>query len=421
MDWFKSNFKWLLFLTIIPLVAFCSIYSAKETASLGADVIVSSSGKKYYTGLIIPKDFQPKIVRSALADLKNKGLALPESYDLKTLYSLESAENQGSCGSCWAFSITGVMKDNIKIHGGNRRVSQQFLLDCNTNQYSCEGGFFESHNLHKAPKGAVTWSDYSYTGSQGQCKSGLKYNETITSWAYLPGGDNVATEEIKSAIYQYGTVAVGVAADQSMSNYTGGKFNGSGATDLNHAVNLVGWTADGYWIMKNSWGSSWGENGGYMQIKFGANLIGAQANYVIFNGNSPDPTPNPDPNPTPNPTPGPNPDPTPGPTPNPTPGPGPCSPAPIASTNHPAEIKIRRNQTVYLGTKPVRGTSYTWRAVPEFNGGAVPREAYIKFTPSVTKVLTIFATNKCGTAQATTKVTVTNFAPDIIQDLQQEL
>jgi hypothetical protein len=390
---FKVLFLVLLFLG-------CSV-EKKEFSATNSNVIVSSSGKKYYTGLIVPRDFQPKHVRSALADLKNKGWAVPATYDLKTLYSLDSAEDQGSCGSCWAFSITGVMKDNIKIHGGSRRVSQQFLLDCNTNQYSCEGGFFEAHNLHKSPKGAVTWSDYSYTGSQGQCKQGLKYNETLTSWAYLPGGDNVSVDEMKAAIYQYGTIAVGVAADQSMSNYSGGIFNGSGATDLNHAVNLVGW-GDGYWIMKNSWGSSWGENGGYMRMKFGANMIGAQANYIVYsdNGPTPDPTPNPDPNPTPNPTP------DPGPTPTPTPPPGPCSPAPVASTNQPPEIQIRKNQTVWLGTKPVKGTTYRWTAQPPFNGNATPKEAYIKFTPSVTKVLTIYATNKCGTAQATTKVTV---------------
>ena len=397
----------LKFLCLLFFISACS-YESQSLTKPNANVIVSSSGKKYYTGLIIPRDFQPKYVRSALADLKKKGLELPESYDLRTKYNLDSAEDQGSCGSCWAFSITGVMKDNIKIKGGNRRVSQQFLLDCNTNQYSCEGGFFEAHNLHKSPKGAVTWSDYSYTGSQGQCKQGLKYNETLTSWAYLPGGDDVSVSEMKAAIFQYGTIAVGVAADQAMSNYTGGKFDGSGARDLNHAVNLVGWTADGYFIMKNSWGKSWGENGGFMLMKHGtsssnsANIIGAQANYIVYNDNgpTPDPTPNPDPNPTPNPTP------DPGPTPTPTPPPGPCSPAPVASTNQPPEIQIRRNQTVWLGTKQVKGTSYRWTATPPFNGNATPKEAYIKFTPSVTKVLTIYATNKCGTAPATTKVTV---------------
>ena len=397
MNWFKSKLKYLLFL-FLPLLAFCSVYTTKESSSLGSDIIVSSSGKKFYTGLLVPKGFQPKVVKSALTELKNKGIALPETYDLRTKYSLDNAWDQGSCGSCWAMAIAGVFKDVLKINGVTRNLSTQFLLDCNSQGYSCEGGFFQAHDLHKSPKGGVNASDYPYTGSQGACKSGLKYNEKILTWAYTPGGEKPSVDEIKAAIFAYGTVAVGIAASQGMSNYTGGIWAGDGSTELNHAVNLVGWGVD-HWILKNSWGN-WGENGGYMRLKFNANSVGAWANYVTFNGSpSPDPTPDPNPNPTPNPTPDPNP------TPNPTPPP-PCSPAPRASTGYGAETKIRKYQTIYLGMKPAKDTTYLWSATPPFNGNAVPKEPYIKFTPSVTKVLTIFATNKCGTAQASTKVIV---------------
>ena len=99
MNWFKSKLKYLLFL-FLPLLAFCSVYTTKESSSLGSDIIVSSSGKKFYTGLLVPKGFQPKVVKSALTELKNKGIALPETYDLRTKYNLDSAWDQGQCGSC---------------------------------------------------------------------------------------------------------------------------------------------------------------------------------------------------------------------------------------------------------------------------------------------------------------------------------
>jgi len=402
---FSGKIKYLFLALLIPLLSICSYYGTKELQSKPkAQVIVSSSGKEYYTGLIIPKNFKPKNIRSALKDLKDKGLALPEAYDLKTKFNLANAEDQGNCGSCWDYSIIGVFKDVLKINGITRSPSSQYILDCNTQGYSCDGGFFEPHELHIAPGGAVNDSDYPYTAQKGTCQTGKRKFEKILSWSYTPGGENPSVSEIKAAIFQYGTVAVGVAADQAMSNYTGGKFNGSGATELNHAVNLVGWTADGYWLMKNSWGSAWGENGGYMTIKYGttasnsANGIGAWANYVVYN-TSPDPTPTPTPDPTPT----------------------PCYPMPYTSTGHPSHIQIWRGQTIYLGTNFVKGTTYLWKAVPDFNGGAVPREARIKYTPSITKKLTMFATNKCGTAQATTTVIVNGFRGDAIPDLELEL
>lgn len=402
---FLGKFKYLFLALLIPLVSVCSWYGVKELSSTKSIVLTSAEGKQYYTGLVKPPGYKATNIKSALEELNKKGMALPDAYDLKTKYKLASAEDQGSCGSCWAFAITGVFKDVLRINGISKVLSQQFLLDCNDDGYSCNGGFFDAHDLHR-DKGNVILSDYPYLGQQTTCKSGLKYNEKIISWHYIPGGDNPSTDELKAAIYQYGTIAVGVAADSAMSNYTGGLFNGSGATELNHAVNLVGWTADSYWIMKNSWGQNWGENGGYMRIKFGANLIGAQANYVVFS-NSPDPTPTPTPTPPPTP-------------PDPTPIP-PCYPQPYASTGYPSQVQIWRGKSIYLGTRAVQGTTYLWKAVPDFNGGAVPREAMIKFTPSITKTLTMYATNKCGTAQATTTVIVNGLTGNEIPDLEKEL
>jgi hypothetical protein len=193
-------------------------------------------------------------------------------------------------------------------------------------------------------------------------------------------------EDIKRALYTYGPLSVGVAVDNAFSSYSGGVFQDTGFRTLNHAVNLVG-GGEGYWIMRNSWGSGWGPDGGFMKIAFGANGIGAWANYVVYEKN---------PNPTP--------DPTPDPKPNPDPDPQPCSPKPYADTGYGDSITVRNGANILMGTKPRAGHRYYWTASPAFDNGAQPQEAQIKYKPRVTKRLTIHAVTQCG--EATDSVTV---------------
>ena len=343
------------------------------------DAILSSSGKMYRTGLKVPVGFKPKNIIKA--DL---GEDLPATFDWRTKVQLSPIENQGSCGSCWSFSTTATFQDVKRIFGETEDLSEQYLLSCaNPSEWSCNGGFF-AHDAHKDPRGAVLASEYPYTGTDSACKSGLNYRWKLTSWAYLPGGETPSVNEIKAAIYKYGPVSVGVAADSAFSNYTGGIFRGSGSTQLNHAVNLVGWGTD-HWIMRNSWGTGFGE-GGYMRIAFNANGIGAWTNFIVYNKEPEPPGPGPDPDP------------------NPNPDPEPCSPQPYADTGYGDAIKVRVGAQVFLGTKARPGTYYYWTAEPDFDNGGKPVEAKIKYRPRVTKRLTVHAVTQCG--EATDSVTV---------------
>jgi hypothetical protein len=354
---------------------------SENNKPVAAQTVKAASGQIFYTGLNIPKNFKPTNIRPAYV----RGEELPAAFDWREKVELMPVRNQGQCGSCWSFSSVATFEDSRRIQGEKEDLSEQYLVSCNTEGWGCDGGFF-AYNYMMAPKGGVSEASYPYTGTDSACKGGLVYGAKIKSWAYLPGGDDAGNNinEIKAALFKYGPLGVGVAADDAFSSYTGGIFRGSGATSLNHAVNLVGWNdnnGDGYWIMRNSWGN-WGE-GGFMRIAYKANRIGAWANYIVYEKGD---GPTPDPDPTPN------------------PDPEPCTPKPYASTGFGDLIKARLGQQINMGTKPLAGHSYFWTAEPAFDGGAQPPYPQIKYRPRITKRLTIHAVTKCG--EATDSVTV---------------
>jgi hypothetical protein len=396
MKWFLS-----IFLALIFNVG-CS-----HLESDGVTVLKSETGEKFYSGLIVPKDFKPTNVRSAKDGLQG---SLPAEFDARTK-GYKAPESQGNCGSCWAYAMSATVQDAYKYQmGKDFDTSEQHVLSCTKpGEYTCNGGFFD-YNRHKIPFGGVTGASWPYSGTDEACKTGLNHQLKIKQWAYLPGGENPPIDEIKSAIYRWGIVSVGVAATDGMSNYKSGIWPGDGSTSLNHAVTLVGWSDAGqYWIMKNSWGTSWGQNG-YMYIRYGANGIGTWANYVVFDDN---PTPNPDP--TPDPTPDPKPTPDPDPTPPPPP---PCTPQPYADTGYGDEIQVYANANVRVGTKGQSGHRYYWTAEPAFDNNAVPQSPQINYRPRITKRLTIHAVTQCGEATDSVNVKLIGYYK---QKIEQEV
>jgi hypothetical protein len=376
--------RWLLSLAVIAGAWACSHNSSTQIVN-EEFVVKSDSGQRFYTGLQIPKDYNPKNVRAA-PKLK-LGETLPEAFDWRTKAELMPIRNQGSCGSCYAFSTMATFEDSRRIFGGDKAdTSEQYIVSCNTEGWSCNGGFF-GYDMLKRPKGSILEIDYPYTATDGNCKGGLSYKAPVVEWAYLPGGDNAGNdiEGMKTALMKFGPLGVGVAVNDAFSNYTGGIFQDTGFRSLNHAVNIVGWNnADGgYWIMRNSWGN-WGESG-FMRIRFGANGIGAWPNYVITEKG--DPSPNPDPTPDPDPTP-----------PPPPPPPPSCKPQPYAYTGYGDQISVSYGTTINIGTRQLAGHTYRWVASPAFDQNAVPTAAQIRYTPRITKRLTVYATTRCGTA-----------------------
>ncbi len=239
---------------------------------------------------------------------------LPTKFDWCEEGFCPPVRQQGMCGSCWAFATVVPLEVNIaRANGGSAPdLSEQYLVSCNNDDWSCDGGWF-AHAYHVNKKvsgekeaGAVTEKDRPYTGKDDPCNPPNPKTYQGKSWGYVTqDGAIPSAEKLKQAIYDRGPVSVAVVADNAFQNYSGGVFQGSSNNGIvNHAVALVGWDGNVF-RLKNSWGTNWGEKG-YMRIQYGANKIGYSASYIDFGGD-PGPTPTPDPNPTPTPDPTPNP------------------------------------------------------------------------------------------------------------------
>ncbi|MCK4765559.1 MAG: hypothetical protein KAW12_25380 [Candidatus Aminicenantes bacterium] len=187
-----------------------------------------------------------------------------------------AVRNQGSCGSCWAFSTIAMFESNLKKNGITTDLSEQWLVSCNTDGWGCNGGWFA--NPYMLSPGAVLESCYPYTATDSSCVSGCPY--VYQASASGDTGDGIS--DIKAGIQAYGATSVAVYVNNAFQAYTGGVFNGCETKSCNHAVLLCGYDdALGAWLMKNSWGTGWGENG-FMWIQYGCSNIGYGSNYLEY-------------------------------------------------------------------------------------------------------------------------------------------
>jgi hypothetical protein len=207
-------------------------------------------------------------------------MALPTSY----MGYYTPIKNQGSCGSCWAFGMTAMVESTAKrLTGTTYDLSEQYVLDCTSTTWGCNGGFFNFVTFI-SPNGARAESCLPYIAKKNRrCSKTCPIVYQITNWAYVGNSSSVpSVDAIKTAIYTYGAVAAAVYVDSYWQAYVSGCFNGTAAGSCNHAIELVGWDdsicTTGAWKLKNSWGTGWGE-AGFMWIKYNSQLVGYAACY----------------------------------------------------------------------------------------------------------------------------------------------
>jgi C1A family cysteine protease/chitodextrinase len=234
----------------------------------------------------------------------------PTSFDWRSYNGhsyIGSVRDQGSCGSCYAFGATAAAEGVYNYATG--------LYDSNTSDFAesyiiwCLG----SMSAYSSNFGGCNGADYTYSELQALCDIGtipetyFPYSEStgqscpsaatnaaktkFSSWYRVTCSD---IEAIKTAIMTYGVVDAAVYVSTSFQNYTGGIFSDSYTscssspcynTATNHAISLVGWGTDAttgdYWILRNSWGSSWGENG-YMRIDATSARVACEVCYLVY-------------------------------------------------------------------------------------------------------------------------------------------
>lgn len=194
---------------------------------------------------------------------------IPESGDWRQKGVVSRVKDQGMCGSCWAFSTTG-STEGINAITTSRLVplSEQNLVDCATaayDNYGCNGGFMDNAFRYIIDnKGIDSEASYPYVAADGQCRFNPKtVGGTLKSYGDLPKGDEKAL--LVAAARQ--PISVGIDAGRpSFQFYSKGVYNEPecSSTELNHGVLIVGWGVErgqAYWLVKNSWGQTWGMDG----------------------------------------------------------------------------------------------------------------------------------------------------------------
>jgi len=215
---------------------------------------------------------------------------LPTKFDWRDRQVVTAVKDQGQCGSCWAFSVTEtvessyMLKNNITVDKMSPLAPQQ-LVDCDDFDLGCNGGnpsftyeYLELYGLEKE-------SDYPYTAKDGTCAySSGKVFTYVKSWWFATWFANEDT--LKQNLVQYGPLSICLDAE-NWDSYQSGVMTSSQCCEfcsMDHCVQLVGYDTTAtvpYWIVRNSWGTNWG-NKGYIWLEMGKNtcLMTEEATYV---------------------------------------------------------------------------------------------------------------------------------------------
>ena len=243
-------------------------FGANEYADMSAEEFKSRhNAEKVYAKLAAGVKETTKATAAELA-------AAGTSIDWRTKGAVTHVKNQGQCGSCWSFSTTGNTEGQWFL-AGNKLVSlsEQIFVSCDTIDDGCKGGLMDNAFTWAVEdnKGDfVTAESYPYVSGDGIVPACDKAGKTFG--AHINGHLNVAHNETDMAAWSFANGPLSIAVDAtSWQTYTGGVLTNCISKQLDHGVLIVGFDDNNsppYWIVKNSWGGTWGEEG-YIRVEKG--------------------------------------------------------------------------------------------------------------------------------------------------------
>jgi len=268
-------------------------YSANEFADLSADEF--DAKYKGYKRM-------PELHRAADMEAYEApaGETLPKKVDWRTKGDyVTPIKNQEQCGSCWAFSVTEEVESVFAIAGNGLKVlSPQQIVSCDGADAGCGGGDpISAYKYIEKAGGLESEAEYPYTsggGDSGSCH--FKHNKitaNITGFKYATTPSDKDETQMQSAVANIAPLSICVDAS-SWQFYSGGVISSGCGQQLDHCVQATGYTMGSadltdddssvkgdYWVVRNSWGGSWGYDG-YLYVEIGKNLCGIadEATYV---------------------------------------------------------------------------------------------------------------------------------------------
>jgi len=232
---------------------------------------MTEAESKKWLGLNLPID---QDIEATIFDESDNGA----TKDWRSAGGVNSVKNQGGCGSCWAFGATaGTEHAHWRASGSLLNLSEQQLVDCSPYDHGCNGGFHTNAWTYLRSHPQMLTSQYPYTGRAGSCRASGG-SVTVSGWQSVSRG---SVSQHKAAL-NTGVVSIALAAGNSQFQmYRSGILDSTACpTQIDHAVAMVGYGNEGgkdYWIVRNSWGSGWGDRG-YIRIAAheGAGICGCQ-------------------------------------------------------------------------------------------------------------------------------------------------
>jgi len=207
----------------------------------------------------------------------------PKAFDWRSKNVVTPVKDQGQCGSCWAFSATEniesvwMLSHNITVPQ-MKPLSPQQIVDCDNLDDGCNGGdTVTAYKYVEQAGGLEPNADYPYTGEDGNCAfKKIDVLATITGYKFATDPNNPNEGTMYQNLFNWAPLSICVDA-ASWQNYHGGILRGSQCgQNLDHCVQAVGYNLNNnppYWIVRNSWGTSWGVSG-YIMLEYGQNTCG---------------------------------------------------------------------------------------------------------------------------------------------------